>query len=43
MKGKLDSSGSLSEKSYAHLFSPALEDARLNVVILGWILWEKST
>lgn len=42
MKVKLDCGGPLSEKSYAHLFSLALEDARLNVVIWGWILWEKS-
>lgn len=42
MKVKQHSGGSLSEKSYAHLFSFALEDAKLNVVVLGWILWEKS-
>lgn len=41
MKMKLDFGGPLSEKSYAHVFSLALEDARLNV-ILGGILWEKS-
>lgn len=38
MEVKTDSGGHLSGKSYTNLFSTALENARLNVVTLGWML-----